>query len=142
MGKPPTIEEKITRPGLPYMGSKFKIRKWVQQFFPEHDIYLSPYGGGANDFLDKPIAHEEYYNDLNPRTFRYFVTLTDMPERLIQVINETKPSREELDRCWEQHQNWNEDARRYYVYSLLSFSGGGSRWNSGCATHALSLIHI
>jgi DNA adenine methylase len=126
------LPTKITRPALKYMGGKFRLRRWIHQFFPRHLTYLSAFGGGANDFLDKPIARHEIYCDLNSRTHNFFEQLKKRPKELIAAINATCPSRAEVELGWVAcPENELEDARRYFIYSLLSYGGGGSRWNSG-----------
>lgn len=125
---------KITRPSLNYMGGKFKIRRWIQQYFPPHSAFLSPFGGGASEFLGKPVADLEIYADVHPRACNYFYVLAHYPELLIRSINGTEATSDGMNAYWHECDSMFEDAHRFYVYSLLSFGGGGSRWSSGCMT--------
>lgn len=68
------------RPALRYHGGKWLLAPWVLQFFPRHEIYVEPFGGGGSVLLRKPRVHAEIYNDLDCEVVNVFRVLRD-PEQ-------------------------------------------------------------
>lgn len=67
----------VIRPVLRYHGGKFRIADWIASFFPKHDCYIEPYGGGASVLMQKPRVGTEVYNDLDGDVVNLFRVLRD-----------------------------------------------------------------
>jgi len=65
------------RPLLRYFGGKFRIAHWIISNFPEHRIYIEPYGGGAGVLLQKEKSFSEIYNDLDDEIVNLFIVARD-----------------------------------------------------------------
>src|SRR3954464_1692460 len=65
------------RPPVKWHGGKRYLAKTIIKHFPEHRVYLEPFGGGAAVLLNKPPARVETYNDLDGRLSRLFRVLGD-----------------------------------------------------------------
>jgi DNA adenine methylase len=128
------------RPALRYYGSKWNMAPWIVSFFPKHEIYVEPYGGGAAVLLQKPIVRVELYNDLDGRVVNFFKVLREQPDELVRLIALTPTARAEMDVAKEQSPDPLEDARRLYVLSWQSINGATdpsqSFWRRTLRTHA------
>lgn len=116
---------KITRPVLRYHGGKFRLAPWILQFFPQHKIYVEPFGGAGSVLLQKPRVLSEVYNDLDSRVVNVFRVLRD-PEKadeLRRLTRLTPFAREEFDACYLPPADDIDAAHKSVV---LSFFGHGS----------------
>src|SRR4051794_29878494 len=86
------------RPLLRWHGGKWMLAKWIVSHFPEHRIYVEPYGGAASVLLRKDRAFSEVYNDLDDRLVNLFRILRDETKaaRLIDLLRLTPWSRTEF----------------------------------------------
>jgi DNA adenine methylase len=87
------------RPLIRWHGGKWKWAKWIIGFFPPHDTYVEPFGGGASVLLQKRPAKAECYNDLDETLIQLFRVLQDpaQAERLVRLLEFTPFSRAEFD---------------------------------------------
>jgi DNA adenine methylase len=104
-----------TRPALRYSGGKFLAAPEVLRFFPKHDCYVEPYGGGASLLIQKAVSPVEVYNDLDGQVVNFFRILRERPEELIKAINLTPYSRAEYKLSIQPSEDLLESARRLYV---------------------------
>jgi hypothetical protein len=65
------------RPALRYHGGKWLLAPWIIEHFPDHKIYVEPYGGGASVLLRKPRSYSEVYNELDGDVVNVFRCLRD-----------------------------------------------------------------
>ncbi len=74
------------RPPVKWHGGKRYLAEWIIGQFPDHRIYLEPFGGAASVLLNKPAVEVEAYNDLDLRITRLFRALqTQGPEFVARV---------------------------------------------------------
>lgn len=125
---------KIRRPVFRYHGGKWKIAPWILAQMPPHDLYVEPFGGGANVLLRKARTSAECYNDLDGAVVNVFRVLQDpdKAQALHRRLYLTPFAREEFDRCYEPAID---DVDRAAKTIALSFMGFGSDSASrGCRT--------
>lgn len=87
------------RPVLRYHGGKFRLAPWILTFFPNHQVYVEPFGGGGSVLLAKPPAPTEVYNDLDSRVVGLFRVLRDPAKaaELARRLELTPFAREEYE---------------------------------------------
>ncbi|RMH10773.1 MAG: DNA adenine methylase [Gammaproteobacteria bacterium] len=127
------MEQKITRPALRYVGSKFRISDWIIKHFPSHDCYVEPYGGAAAVLLRKNRSLLEVYNDMDEEVVNFFRVLREKPVELIEALRWTPYALRE----WECAQKVEpeldvvERARRFYIRSWMGIAGPTAQCNTG-----------
>src|SRR5690349_2093733 len=60
------------RPLLRYHGGKWKMAERILSYFPQHRIYVEPYGGAGSVLLQKPRCYAEINNDLDGEIVNLF----------------------------------------------------------------------
>lgn len=117
-----------SRPLLRWLGGKFRLAPWIVSHFPDHRVYLEPFGGAGSVLLHKPRAYNEIYNDLDGELVNLFRVLRGegAPELLKQLAL-TPYSREEYWAAFELAEDPVERARRTVVRSHMAHGTGGAR---------------
>lgn len=91
---------KPERPLIRYHGGKWNLAPWIIGFFPPHQTYVEPFGGGGSVLLQKdPAPVVDVYNDLDRRIVSLFRILRD-PERseqLRRLVELTPFARDEFE---------------------------------------------
>ena len=65
-------------PFFRYPGSKWRLMpRFIELFPPQHDHYVSVFGGSAADILAKPPARIETFNDLDDHIYTLFAVVRD-----------------------------------------------------------------
>lgn len=123
---------RIKSPVMRYHGGKFRLAKWIMQFFPEHDCYVEPFGGAASVLMQKPRSYAEVYNDLDGEIVNVFRVLRDpeQSQRLIELCNLTPFSRDEFVLSYESTDDSVESARRVLYRSQSGFGTGAATGNT------------
>lgn len=126
------------RPVLRYHGGKWKLAKWIISHFPEHRIYIEPFGGGGSVLLQKDPVYSEVYNDLWQTVVNVFQVLRDPAQanELRSLLELTPFSRIEFEGCVEEQiaaiKSPVEKARRTIFRSFAGF--GSAATNAKYAT--------
>lgn len=109
-----------------YLGGKNRIAPWIISHFPEHRIYVEPFGGSAAVLLNKKPVFLEVYNDLYDRIVNFFEVLKDpeKSERLAGLLELTPYAQEAYKRSFDISEDKVEDACRFAVNSMMSYGGG------------------
>jgi len=110
------------RPALRYLGSKWRLARWIAGFFPPHIDYCEPFGGSASVLLQKPLSDIESYNDLDGELVNFWQVLRTDTESLIRQIDLTPYSEQEWRESFAPADDPLERARRFYVQSWMSFT--------------------
>ncbi|TGQ95397.1 DNA adenine methylase [Mesorhizobium sp. M8A.F.Ca.ET.208.01.1.1] len=122
-----------TRPVLRWHGGKWKLAPWIISQFPEHKVYVEPFGGAASVLLRKSPVKSEVYNDLDGDVVCLFRVLRDADSgaRLIAALRHTPFAREEFDGAYVATDEPIERARRLIIRSLMGFGTNGHARRTG-----------
>lgn len=122
------------RPPVKWHGGKHYLASRIINLFPEHRIYLEPFGGAASVLLNKKPAAVEAYNDLDPRITRLFRVLRDQGEEFANKLAFTPYSEAEFEACAEYPEEASnlDKALCDFVRWRQSFGGQGKTWS--CTT--------
>lgn len=130
----------VTRPALRYHGGKFRLAPWLVGFFPEHHVYVEPFGGAASVLLHKARAKSEVYNDIHDEVVNVFRVLRDpeQAEQLGRLVELTPFARAEFEASYEHTDDPVERARRTVIRSFMGFGSGAafSKHSTGFRTGA------
>lgn len=95
----PTFEaENGLRAPFAWYGGKAAHASWLLKQFPEHRVFVEPFGGAANVLLSKRRSEVEIYNDLDARLTNFFRVLRDRKsfDELVRLASLTPYSRDEF----------------------------------------------
>lgn len=118
----------IASPAIRYHGGKFRLAPWILDHFPDHRIYVEPFGGAAGVLIQKPRAYSEVYNDLDGDMVNFFRVIQDpgMRQQLVQACVFTPYAREEFDLAWGASTDPVERARRLIIRAEMGFGSAGA----------------
>jgi len=116
------------------VGGKTKIRKWIKERLPPHNIYIEPFGGSfAVGFIMPPSDGSTYrkvYNDLDGHVSNLFKVLRDNCEEFLRLVELTPYSRKDFAAsvAFIEGGDWKtaepiEWARNYLIYNRQSIFG-------------------
>lgn len=118
---------RVKRPLLHYHGGKFTLAPWIISKFPEHKIYVEPFGGAASVLLRKPPSKIEVYNDLDQDVVELFEILrSDEAEQLIEDVSLTPFAIQEMKSAYAHAECRVERARRFILRSHFGFGSAGN----------------
>ena len=117
------------RPIMHYHGAKWRLANWIISHFPQHKIYVEPYGGGAAVLLRKNRVYSEVYNDLYSQIVNVFRILQnkEKAEELARRLFFTPFAREEYELVTPENiNNITDEIERARMIILKSMAGFGS----------------
>jgi DNA adenine methylase len=127
--------ERPTRPILRYHGGKWRLARWVVSFFPEHRVYVEPYGGAGSVLMQKPRTNGELISDLDGEVISLFRVLRDPSQarELERLLTLTPYGRAEYEAAYLPAGDPIEQARRTLIKSFMGFGSDGltATWVTG-----------
>lgn len=123
-----------TRPVLRWHGGKWLLAPWIISFFPEHRVYVEPFGGAASVLLRKDRAIAETYNDLDGSVVNLFRVLQDRATaaELAHRLRFTPYARAEFERSYDPPSDAIDWAHKVLVRSFMGF--GSDSVTRSCRT--------
>lgn len=108
-------------------GGKHYYAEPIIAAFPEHRVYVEPFGGAANVLLRKPHSEVEIFNDLDSEIVNFFRVLVDESAfgRLRRMLDLTPHSRETFERAVEALISDDRVERAYRFFVLVRQARGG-----------------
>ncbi|MBB5462918.1 DNA adenine methylase [Paraburkholderia sp. Cpub6] len=125
-----------TRPILRYHGGKFLLSDWIISHFPEHRIYVEPFGGAGSVLLSKKRSYQDVYNDLDSEIVNLFRVVRDRGAELLSAIELTPYSRDEFKLSYEKTDDPIEQARRLVVRSFMGHGSNSHNRATGFRRHS------
>lgn len=118
----------ITTPVIRYHGGKFRLASWILQHFPEHRVYVEPFGGAAGVLMQKPRSFAEVYNDLDGDIVNLFQVLqnADQRDQLTELLVLTPYARSEFEQAFDETCDPVEQARRTIIRAEMGFGSAGA----------------
>lgn len=110
---------------LRYLGGKNIMSKWIISHFPEHRVYVEPFGGSGAVLINKEPCSVEVYNDIYGRLVNFWRVLRNNGEELASLLELTPYAQEEYKSSLEISDDPIEDARRFAIISMMGYGGGG-----------------
>lgn len=122
-----------TRPILRYHGGKWRLAPWIISHFPEHRVYVEPFGGAASVLIRKKRSYAEVYNDLDSEIVNLFRVVRDNGHELKRLLALTPFAREEYFESWLSTDDPIEQARRTVIRSFMGFGSAAATLRGGRA---------
>lgn len=120
---------------LNYIGGKFFLASWIIEHFPEHKVYVEPFGGAGHVLCrkDPDISKLEVYNDTCSEIVNMFRVLQDekKSEVLLMLLELTPHSRKwycDLRDCKYLPPVVSEDLRQAYRTLILMKQSFAGHW--------------
>lgn len=121
-----------SRPVLRWHGGKWILAPWIISHFPDHKVYVEPFGGAASVLLRKPRSYAEIYNDLDDEVVNLFQVLrSGASERLTDLLRLTPFASDEFFSAYEKSKDPVERARRTIVRAFMGFGSNGVHRKTG-----------
>ncbi|MBF2754595.1 MAG: DNA adenine methylase [Gammaproteobacteria bacterium AqS3] len=100
--------------------------EFIHAHLPSGKSFIDLFGGSAVVTISVIGQFDHVvYNDINQRLVRFFRTLRDRSDELIEILDLTPAARQELAECWDVADDPVEDARRVFVLINQSFMKKG-----------------
>lgn len=127
---------RIRRPVIAYTGGKWQLAPWVISHFPQHKIYVEPFGGAGSVLLRKTPALHEIYNDVDGELVNLFRVLRNHGAALRRRLALTAFARDEYELAQRRVRSPIERAARAIVRCNQGFGANGlhkkAGWRGAC----------
>lgn len=97
------------------------LASWIIGHFPQHRVYVEPFGGAGSVLIQKPRSYGEVYNDLDGEVVNLFRIVRDRGRELIPLLELTLFSRADYRASFERTEDPMEQARRTVIRSFMGF---------------------
>ncbi len=116
----------LKRSLMRYHGGKWRLAPWIISHFPQHRIYVEPFGGAASVLLRKARSYGEVYNDLDGEMVNLFRVLRNPAQasELVRLVTLTPYAREEFEESAIVTDDPVEQARRTLIRASMGYSTG------------------
>ncbi len=117
---------KPDRPILRWFGGKYRLSEWIISHFPEHRVYVEPFGGAASVLMAKTPSWNEVYNDLDKSVVTLMRVLRSKAKTkdLLRLLEFTPYSREEFINSYNDKGDGEVERARKLI--IRSYMGHGS----------------
>ncbi|WP_307753623.1 DNA adenine methylase [Xanthomonas albilineans] len=149
----------MTKPIIPWPGSKRRLIRHLYTHFPAHECYVEAFAGGAAALLMRPMpAPVEVLNDINGDLVRLYRCVQHHLDEFVRQFRWSLVSRKMFEWAQLQHPETLTDiqrAARFYYLQKLAFGGkvtgqsfgytttvGGLKLNLLRIEEELSAVHI
>jgi DNA adenine methylase len=117
---------KPVKPALRYYGGKWILADWIIAHFPEHRLYVEPFGGAGSVLLKKERSFSEVFNDIDSDVVNFFRVLQGRStfQELQRLVRYTPFAREEFEHAYTPADDPVEKARRFLIRSWMGYATG------------------
>ncbi|AQQ09328.1 DNA adenine methylase [Sedimentisphaera cyanobacteriorum] len=111
-----------------WYGGKYYYSQWIIEYFPEHRIFIEPFGGAGNILINKIESEVEIFNDLDSRisNFYYVLREKELFEELERRLALTPYSREVFEKVIAEPEPEEPVHRAYNFFIKCRQSMGGT----------------
>ena len=129
----------VSRPVLRWHGGKWILAPWIISHFPNHKVYVEPFGGAASVLMRKTRSYAEIYNDLDDEVVNLFRVLrSEDAHRLAELLELTPFSETEFLSAYSKTNCAIERARRTIIRSVQGFGSNGVHRRTGFRSNSNS----
>lgn len=126
-----TNKVKPSRPIVRYHGGKWKLAPWIISYFPQHRVYVEPFGGAASVLMRKPRAYAEVYNEKDGEMVNLFTAARERGLELKAALELTPFARTDFKSSYETSSDPLEQARRTVIRAFMGFGSNAHNRATG-----------
>lgn len=119
----------MTRSPLIWFGGKSKYAEHIISKFPQHRVYVEPFGGAAHVIAQKPRMTHEVYNDIDGNVVNFLMEVRKDPERMGKAC-ESIPYSRQIYETWKKEplpEQTFERAVRFFYMNRSGISQGNAK---------------
>ena len=129
--KDPNVSQ--CKPAFGYYGAKQRISKSIIELLPPHNAWVEVFCGSAAITVAKKPVPIEVINDIDSNIVNLFEQLRKNKKRIVEAIELTPYSREELQNCKiaKSTDSNLEKARKFFILTMMTVNGTIGDTNCG-----------